>query len=413
MLDILFMTSLIVVLSNWFLVLNCLSIMFFILLIKIFNCGEDLISLIMILLSIWLISMMFMSVNLQEQTYLLMFIFIFVLVSLEITFLSEKMIFFYIGFEMSVIPVLIIILGWGYQPDRLEAGMYMLIYTVFFSLPLLFGIFIFPYLTNISMLTLMIYILSFLVKFPMFGIHLWLPRAHVEAPVFGSMILAGVMLKLGGYGIIKISFMLGDYLYLFCSPIIIYSIMGGLFLSAVCFMQSDMKMLVAYSSIVHMSLVLSGLLTLKEIGLSGAIFMMIGHGLCSSGLFCILGCTYNRTHTRSIFFNKGLISIFPIGSLWWFLFCSSNLSFPPSLNLGGEIFLFISILSWNSVLFFLLGLIGVLSSMYSIYLYSFTQHGKIISFYSYMNFNINESLVLFLHWIPLNLLILDLNLMLF
>nr|YP_009500748.1 NADH dehydrogenase subunit 4 [Paracarsidara gigantea]AWU49007.1 NADH dehydrogenase subunit 4 [Paracarsidara gigantea] len=413
MLDIFFMTFFIVVLIDWSMILNCLSFMFIITLFKICDSGMNLFKLIMILLSIWLLCMMFYSVHNNERSFLLALIFMLVLMSLEITFMSYKMIFFYIGFEMSVIPVLIIILGWGYQPDRIEAGMYMLLYTVFFSLPLLLGIFYMNYMTNIFMITVLMFIMSFMVKLPMFGVHMWLPRAHVEAPVYGSMILAGVMLKLGGYGIIKVSFFLGDFLYKYCKLLVVYSVVGGFLLSLICFMQSDMKMLVAYSSIVHMSLVLSGLLTLKSIGLSGAIFMMIGHGLCSSGLFCVLGFTYNRTHTRSIFFNKGLIFIMPLISLWWFLFCSSNLSFPPCLNLSGELFLFISILHWEPSMFFILMMLGTISSLYSIYLFSFTQHGKYLKSYSYMNLSMMESLGLMLHWFPLNILVFDLHLMMF
>nr|AWU48994.1 NADH dehydrogenase subunit 4 [Mesohomotoma hibisci] len=413
MLDIMFMTLFFAVLKDWILILNFLMVMFVLNLLKISDGGESLIKFVFILLSIWLIAMMFMSVNEKEHSFYLKSIFLFVLMSLEISFFSYKLIFFYIGFEMSVIPVLLIILGWGYQPDRLEAGMYMLMYTVFFSLPLLVGIFYFKFFINFKFLTIFIFIMAFLVKLPMFGMHLWLPRAHVEAPVYGSMILAGVMLKLGGYGIVKISFLLGDYLFYYCKKLIVFSIVGGLILSLLCFMQSDMKMLVAYSSIVHMSLILSGLLTFKEIGLTGSVIMMIGHGLCSSGLFMLVGFTFNRTHTRSIFLNKGLISFMPLGSFWWFLFCSSNLSFPPCLNLGGELFLFFSLLSWSKSLFFILALLGMFSSLYSIFLFSFTQHGMSLNYYSYNNFSVCESLSLLLHWFPLNILMLDLSLMSF
>nr|YP_009500683.1 NADH dehydrogenase subunit 4 [Allocarsidara bakeri]AWU48826.1 NADH dehydrogenase subunit 4 [Allocarsidara bakeri] len=409
MLEILFMTLFMVVLIDYIKIVNCLIVLFIFSLLKIVDCGFSLLKLMMILLSIWLVCMMFMSVNETDFSFSLSLIFMFLLLSLEVTFLSDYMIYFYIGFEMSVLPILIIIMGWGYQPDRMEAGMYMLLYTVFFSLPLLVGIYYFNYLVNIYMLTVLMFVMSFLAKFPMFGIHLWLPRAHVEAPVFGSMILAGVMLKLGGYGLIKVSYLLGDFIYLYCKVFIIYSIFGGIILSFICFMQADMKLLVAYSSIVHMSLVLSSLLTLKEIGLKGSIFMMIGHGLCSSGLFCVLGYTYNRTHTRSIFFNKGLISISPLASLWWFLFCSSNLSFPPCLNLSGELFLFICILSWENFFFILLAVLSTVSSLYSIYLFSFTQHGQSVNLYSFNNFTVFESLSLLLHWVPLNVLILDLS----
>lgn len=163
--------------------------------------------------------------------------------------------------------------------------------------------------------------------------------------MFGSIVLAGVILKLGGYGVIRVSLYLGDRIYYYSFYIIVIRILGGVILRGVCFVQRDIKILVAYSSVVHMSIVLSGLLTLREVGLYGAIYIIIGHGLCSSGLFCVLGLTYNRTLTRSIYLNKGVIVVLPSCRLWWFLSCSGNLSFPPSLNLAGEICLLISILS--------------------------------------------------------------------
>nr|YP_009501913.1 NADH dehydrogenase subunit 4 [Freysuila caesalpiniae]AWU48917.1 NADH dehydrogenase subunit 4 [Freysuila caesalpiniae] len=410
MLEVLISLCIVVVVFNWLLVLNILIIYFVFLLLLIYDGNSYLLSMIFILLSIWLIIMMMMCVDDDIKSNELLLIFIFLLIMLYLVFFSESLMVFYMSFEMSVIPILLIIFGWGYQPDRIEAGFYMLSYTVFFSLPLLVGIFYMEEMESLnSMIMCLMFLLAFLAKFPMFGLHLWLPRAHVEAPIFGSMVLAGVMLKLGGFGFIKVSMILGDYFMKFTNLLIILSILGGVLLSGVCFIQSDVKMLVAYSSVVHMSIVISGLLTFSEIGLEGGVFIMIGHGFCSSGLFCILGMTYSRTLTRSMFLNKGFISIIPSCSLWWFLFCSSNLAFPPCLNLPGELFLFISILSWSKNLFLLMGLLGLLSAMYSIYLFSFSQQGVCFKFFSFKNLSLKESMILMLHWIPLNIFILDLS----
>nr|ATN42482.1 NADH dehydrogenase subunit 4 [Calophya schini] len=403
------------VLNNWAICLYSLITWVIYLLLNWSMSGEYSLKLIMIFLSLWIVAMMMLSVENAMKNLDLYMVMMLMFLSLFISFFSESMLGFYLGFEVSIIPILLILFGWGYQPDRLEAGLYLIMYTILFSLPLLMGIYIWESkMATRSFFMYLIMVMAFLAKFPMFIFHLWLPRAHVEAPVYGSMILAGVMLKLGGFGIYKISLMMGDIVTYYSNFLIMFSMLGGVYLSVVCFMQTDMKMLIAYSSIVHMSIVISGMLTMRESGLWGGVYMMVGHGLCSSGLFYILGATYSKTLTRSIYLNKGLINILPTASLWWFLFCSSNLSFPPSLNLGGEILLFSSILSWSGGwVSFLIILLSVSSSLYSIYLYSYSQHGQSLSFYSLKFLSLNEFMVMLLHWIPLNLIMLDLSLMSF
>nr|YP_010882010.1 NADH dehydrogenase subunit 4 [Cacopsylla fuscicella]WID86684.1 NADH dehydrogenase subunit 4 [Cacopsylla fuscicella] len=414
MLEVLLGLFFVVVVKDWFVV--SYSLIFYI--IYLFFCiedeGETLIKIIFMLLSLWLMVMMFMSVDQKLKSLDLLFIFIWLLGSLFFVFFVDTLIMFYVGFEMSVIPILLILFGWGYQPDRLEAGVYMLVYTVLFSLPLLLKIFCLDEeVVGSGVLEFFMFSMAFLVKIPLVGLHLWLPRAHVEAPVFGSMILAGIMLKLGGYGVFKISLLIGDFFFKNSKVLIVFSVMGGVVLSGICFVQSDLKLLIAYSSIIHMSVVLSGMLTMQNLGFTGAVLMMVGHGFCSSGLFCVLGMTYKRTMTRSIIMNSGFISIIPICSFWWFMFCSSNLSFPPCLNLPGELFLFLSVIVFNKCMYVILGIFGVLSSLYSVYLFSFSQQSFCWSFYSFKSFSFFESLLLFLHWIPLNILILDLSLMCF
>lgn len=414
MLEIIIGVLILVVINNWILIINSLIFYLIFLLLKIYDEGEYLVKLIIIILRVWLTIMILMSIKRNIKKFDLYIVFIFILFSLLLVFYCERILIFYLGFEIRVIPILLIIFGWGYQPDRLEAGMYIILYTVFFSLPLLIGIFYITY--NYIMKTFLFYfifIIAFLVKFPIFGLHLWLPRAHVEAPVFGSIILAGVILKLGGYGIVKISFVIGDLVYFNSYYIIILSVLGGLILRGICFTQRDIKILVAYSSIVHIRVVLSGLLTLRETGINGGIYLIIGHGLCSSGLFCILGMTYDRTLSRRLYLNKGIIILIPSCSLWWFLFCSSNLSFPPCLNLPGEILLFIRILRWRNSIFIIIGVLGLLRAIYRIYLFSFSQQGICLNYYNFCSFKIKELLIMFLHWVPLNLLILDLRLITF
>nr|YP_009775108.1 NADH dehydrogenase subunit 4 [Blaps rhynchoptera]QJA14894.1 NADH dehydrogenase subunit 4 [Blaps rhynchoptera]QJA15164.1 NADH dehydrogenase subunit 4 [Blaps rhynchoptera] len=385
--------------------------------------GIDLLSYCLILLSFWICSLMIIA---SEKIYfyrnwskVFLLVILFLMLSLYLTFSSLNLFVFYIFFEVSLIPTLILIVGWGYQPERLQAGLYLIFYTLLASLPMMISLF-FCYSHFCSMHyfflweginSLMIYLLInfvFFVKIPMFFVHLWLPKAHVEAPVSGSMILAGIMLKLGGYGMMRLMVMftlLGVKINLF---FISLSLVGGFYVSLVCLRQSDMKSLIAYSSVSHMGLVLSGIMTLNFWGLGGSLAMMIAHGLCSSGLFCLANISYERLMSRSLYINKGLINLMPSLSLFWFLLVSSNMAAPPSLNLLGEIILINSIVSFSSLNMFFLMLISFFGAVYSLFLYSYSQHGFYYSgYYSFFSCSIREYLLLMLHWLPLNLLVLS------
>nr|QZI85401.1 NADH dehydrogenase subunit 4 [Limnophyes minimus] len=385
--------------------------------------GGDLISYGLIFLSVWICALMIMSSELVNKNnnfknYFLGLI-LFLLLMLFLTFSSVNLFLFYVFFESSLIPTLLLILGWGYQPERLQAGLYLLFYTLLASLPLLVAIFLvwemkmtmnYFLLISFSFTNFFFYfsmIFAFLVKMPMFLVHLWLPKAHVEAPVSGSMILAGVLLKLGGYGLLRV-FMFLNYLGVeFNFWWVAISLLGGVLISLVCLRQMDMKALIAYSSVAHMGIVLSGLMTLSYWGFSGAYTLMIAHGLCSSGLFCLANMTYERLGSRSLMINKGLLNFLPSLSLWWFLLCSGNMAAPPTLNLLGEISLFNSIVSWSFYSMVFLSFLSFFSAVYTLFLYSYTQQGKIFSsLFSFSNNFIREYLVLMLHWLPLNLLIL-------
>nr|AVN67739.1 NADH dehydrogenase subunit 4 [Eurycotis opaca] len=420
--------------NSWWMIQSMLFFMSFLFVFSIsfFFCwgnlsymfGCDIISFGLILLSIWICVLMVMASEsvLRYDYYNNFFLFVIVLLLMMLycTFSSVNMFSFYFFFEGSLIPTLFLILGWGYQPERLQAGIYLLFYTLLASLPLLVGIFyIYNYLGMLympmlggnlcfSMLFYLCMIFAFLVKMPMFMVHLWLPKAHVEAPVSGSMILAGVLLKLGGYGLLRVFVVLTNYYSLFNYIWISISLMGGVIVSLICMRQTDLKSLIAYSSVAHMGIVIGGLMTLSYWGFVSSFTLMIAHGLCSSGLFCLANISYERLGSRSLLINKGLMSFMPSMTMWWFLLSSCNMAAPPSLNLLGEIGLLNSLVSWSWLSMYMLVFLSFFSASYTLYLYSYSQHGMFYSgIYCCSLGYSREYLLLFLHWFPLNLLIMN------
>lgn len=419
--------SLLLVLVNViYFFLLCSYEFFFLKISSLFEC--DIYSMSLVILRLWLIVLRTLArykIKLSLYRSLFLFTLNVLLLFLIFSFCVNNYVLFYLSFECSVIPIIFLVIGWGYQPERTQAGLYLLFYTLIASLPLLLiilrnsyfnGSFIGVnnyYYGSCGGIYNLFLLGAFLVKFPIYGVHLWLPKAHVEAPVAGSIILAGILLKLGGYGIMRFIYMINSFPNYLQTILITLSVWGGVVVSFICLNHIDIKSLIAYSSVVHISTCISCILTISEYGYKGAFIIIIAHGISSSGLFFLIALVYNRTNSRSLKINKGLINIIPSMSLVWFGLLSSNIAAPPFINLLAEINIICCILHWSSYIFILLIFLIFFSACYNLFFFSTRQHGKFLfskqSFFS--GYKI-EYLVRFLHIFPLLIFILFIDYML-
>nr|YP_009186467.1 NADH dehydrogenase subunit 4 [Hexagrammos otakii]YP_010950523.1 NADH dehydrogenase subunit 4 [Hexagrammos stelleri]AKJ86810.1 NADH dehydrogenase subunit 4 [Hexagrammos otakii]WMI36479.1 NADH dehydrogenase subunit 4 [Hexagrammos stelleri]BAX03782.1 NADH dehydrogenase subunit 4 [Hexagrammos otakii]BBU25757.1 NADH dehydrogenase subunit 4 [Hexagrammos otakii] len=355
--------------------------------------------------------------------------FITLLTSLQIflimAFGATEIIMFYVMFEATLIPTLILITRWGNQTERLNAGIYFLFYTLAGSLPLLVALLLLQNSAGtLSLLTLPYSdpvemtsyahklwwagcLLAFLVKMPLYGVHLWLPKAHVEAPVAGSMILAAVLLKLGGYGMMRMVVMLEPLTKELSYPFIVFALWGVIMTGSICLRQTDLKSLIAYSSVSHMGLVVGGILIQTPWGFSGALILMIAHGLASSALFCLANTSYERTHSRTMILARGLQMVLPLMTAWWFIASLANLALPPLPNLMGELMIITSLFNWSWWTIVLTGAGTLITASYSLYMFLMSQRGPLPAhIIALAPSHTREHLLMALHLIPLLLLIL-------
>nr|AZL51390.1 NADH dehydrogenase subunit 4 [Hypomesus japonicus] len=390
----------------------------------------------LLVLSCWLLPLMILAsqnhispepVN-RQRTYISL------MASLQmfliLAFGATEIIMFYVMFEATLVPTLIIITRWGNQAERLNAGTYFLFYTLAGSLPLLVALLLLQNETGtLSLITLQYVqplnlsswgdkmwwvgcLLAFLVKMPLYGVHLWLPKAHVEAPIAGSMVLAAVLLKLGGYGMMRMMLMLDPLSKELAYPFIVLALWGVIMTGSICLRQTDLKSLIAYSSVSHMGLVAGGILIQTPWGFTGAIILMIAHGLASSALFCLANTAYERTHSRTMLLARGLQMVLPLMATWWFIANLANLALPPLPNLMGELMIITAMFNWSYWTLVITGVGTLITASYSLYLFLTSQRGPLPAhILSLEPSHTREHLLLTLHLLPIILLILKPELM--
>jgi len=322
--------------------------------------GLDGISLIFIILTTFLTPLAILcsiyTVKLQLKRFLTLILFVeFFLLCF---FLTIDILFFYIFFEVSLIPLFLLIFFFGHRERRTKAANYFLFFTVFGSCAMLVAIVYFYSLVNTLDLELIYYLkmskalsfkntehllflgffLPFAIKLPTFPFHIWLPEAHAEAPTAGSVLLAGILLKMGAFGLLRINLpIFTESCYFFLPLVITLCLTSLIYMSATALRQVDIKKIIAYSSIVHMNFCLLGLFSFKLEAIQGALFLLIGHGLSASALFLLIGFLYDRYHTRNLLYYTALVNFMPVWSIFFFFAILTNISFPGTCNFIGEL----------------------------------------------------------------------------
>ena len=361
--------------------------------------GIDGISLFFIILTTFLsmicILVSWNSVTSYLREYLVCFLILeFLLIQV---FCVLDLLLFYVYFESVLIPMFLIIGIWGSRERKIRAAYQLFLYTLFGSLLMLIALLLIYFQTGSTDIQVLwnsefseqkqivlwlAFFASFAVKVPMIPFHIWLPEAHAEAPTAGSVILAGILLKIGGYGFIRFSIPLFPMATIYFTPLIYtLSLLAAIYASLTTLRQVDLKKIIAYSSISHMGFVTIGLFTLNIQGLQGSIILMISHGLVSSALFLCIGILYDRHKTRIIKYYSGLVQVMPIFTVFLLFFTFSNIGFPGTSSFIGEILVLLGSFQSNTFITVCISISMVLGASYSIWLFNRISFGLLKTHY--------------------------------
>lgn len=353
-----------------------------------YTIGIDGISLFFIILTTWLVTICILiswnMPNNQIKEYLICFLLLEAI--LIQVFCVLDVLFFYIFFESVLIPMFLIIGVWGSRERKIRAAYQFFIYTLAGSLLMLLAILVIYFqhgTTDIQILwnikfdirTQIVLWLAFFaslaVKIPMVPFHIWLPEAHAEAPTAGSVILAGVLLKMGGYGFLRFSLPMFPEASIYFAPLIyLLSITAAVYASLTTIRQIDLKKIIAYSSVSHMGFVTLGLFSFNPQGIEGSIILMLSHGLVSSALFLCVGILYDRHKTRLLKYYGGLVQVMPIFSVLLLFFTFSNIGFPGTSSFVGELLVLMGVFQFSPISAFLSAFSMILGAGYSVWLFN-------------------------------------------